>query len=43
LLISPLLPEAMKKLLQLERTGRDVGKVLQRYLFGLTAHNEKLQ
>jgi hypothetical protein len=27
-------PEAVKKLLQVERAGRDIEKVLQRYLFG---------
>jgi hypothetical protein len=31
---SPLAPEAVKKLLQVERSGRDIEKVLQRYLFG---------
>jgi hypothetical protein len=33
----------MKEMLQVERKGGDVEKVLQRYLFGLTLHNEKLQ
>jgi hypothetical protein len=36
-------PEAVKKLLQIERAGRDIGKVLQRYLFALTTHDEKFQ
>jgi hypothetical protein len=36
-------PEAVKKLLQVERPGRDIEKVLQRNLFRLTTHNEKLQ
>jgi hypothetical protein len=36
-------PEAVKKFLQVERAGRDIEKVLQRNLFGLTTHNEKLQ
>jgi len=36
-------PEAVKKLLQVEREGRDIEKVLQRYLFVLTTHDEKLQ
>jgi hypothetical protein len=35
--------EGVKKLLQVERTGRDVKKVLQRYLSTLTTHNEKLR
>jgi hypothetical protein len=39
----PLLPEAAKKMLQVERAGRDIEKVLERYLFGLTTHYEKLQ
>jgi hypothetical protein len=33
----------MKKLSPVKRAGRDVGKVLQRYLFGLTTDDEKLQ
>jgi hypothetical protein len=40
---SPFSPEAVKKLLQVERAGRDIGKVLQRYIFALTPHDEKLQ
>ncbi len=35
-------PEAVKKLLQGERAGRDIGKVLQRDLFTLTPYDEKL-
>jgi hypothetical protein len=35
--------EGVKKLLQVERAGRDIEKVLQRYLFGSTIRNEKLQ
>jgi hypothetical protein len=31
----------VKKLLQVERAGRDIEKVLQRYLFGLTTHTMK--
>jgi hypothetical protein len=43
-ILNPLTPpEAVKKLLQVERAGRDIEKVLQRYLFALTIHNEKLQ
>jgi hypothetical protein len=30
-------------MLQVERAGRDIEKVLERYLFGLTTHYEKLQ
>jgi len=41
--IPPNPPEAVKKLLQVERAGRDIGKVLQRYIFALTPHDEKLQ
>jgi hypothetical protein len=36
-------PEAVKKLLQVERAGRDIEKVLERYLFGLTTYNETLR
>jgi hypothetical protein len=36
-------PEAVKKLLQVERAGKDIGEVLQRYLFALTPHDEKFQ
>jgi hypothetical protein len=36
-------PEAVKKLFQAERVGRDIGKVLQGYLFALTPHDEKFQ
>jgi len=36
-------PEAVKRLLQVERAGGDIEKVLERYLFGLTTYNEKLQ
>jgi hypothetical protein len=43
LIPSPTSPEAVKKLLQIERAGRDIGKVLQRYLFALTTHDEKFQ
>jgi len=43
LIIPPYPPEAVKKLLQVERAGGDIKKVLERYLFGLTAYNEKLQ
>jgi len=39
----PLPPEAMKRLLQVERVGGDIEKVLERYLFGLTTYNEKLE
>jgi hypothetical protein len=39
---SPSSLEAVKKFLQVERAGRDIEKVLQRNLFGLTTHNEKL-
>ena len=35
--------EGVKKILQVERAGRDIEKVLQRYIFALTAHDEKLQ
>jgi hypothetical protein len=42
-LIPPRPPEAVKKLLQAERAGRGIGKVLQRYIFALTTHDEKLQ
>jgi hypothetical protein len=38
---SPL--EAVKKLLQAERAGRDIGKVLQRYLFALPPHDGKFK
>ncbi len=31
--------EAVKKLLQIERAGRDIGKVLQRYILTSTAHD----
>jgi len=40
---SPFSPEAVKKLLQVERVGRDIEKVLERHLFGLTTYNEKPQ
>jgi hypothetical protein len=33
--------EGVKKLSLLQRPGRDVGKVLQRYLFTLTTDDEK--
>jgi hypothetical protein len=33
----------VKKLLQVGRAGRDIGKVLQRYIFPLTTLDEKLQ
>jgi hypothetical protein len=33
----------VKKLSKVVRAGRDVGKVLQRYLFTLTTYNEKFQ
>ena len=33
--------EDVKKLLQVERAGRDIEKVLQRYIFALTALDEK--
>jgi hypothetical protein len=33
----------VKKLLQLEKAGRDIEKDLQRYILGLAAHDEKLQ
>jgi len=33
----------VKKLLQVERAGGDIEKVLERYLFGLPTHNKKLQ
>jgi hypothetical protein len=45
-------PEAVKKLFQAERAGRDIGpereaiqasKVLQRYLFALTPHDGKFK
>jgi len=36
-------PEAVKKLLQIQRAGGDIEKALQRYLIGLTPHDEKLQ
>jgi len=36
-------PGAVKKLLQVERAGRDIRKVLQRYIFPLTTLDEKLQ
>jgi len=39
----PIPPEAVKKLLQVERAGGDIEKVLERYLFGLPTHNKKLQ
>jgi hypothetical protein len=39
----PFSPEGVKKLIQVERAGRDIEKVLQRYLFALTTHDEKLQ
>jgi hypothetical protein len=39
---SPLPHEAVKKLLRVQRAGRDIEKVLQRYLFGLTTNHEKL-
>jgi len=32
----------VKKLLQIERVGKDIEKILQRYLLALTAHNDKL-
>jgi hypothetical protein len=35
--------KGVKKLLQVGRAGRDIEKVLQRYLFGQTAQDEKLQ
>jgi len=38
----PHLPEAVKKLLQGEGVGRDIEKVLQRYLFMFSTHKEKL-
>ncbi len=39
----PLYPqEAVKKLLQVERAGRDTEKVLQRDLFTFTIYDEKL-
>jgi len=34
--------EVVKKLLQLEGAGRDIEKVLQRYLLMLATHDEKL-
>jgi hypothetical protein len=34
--------EGVKKLPPVQRAGRDVGKVLQRYLFTLTTYNEQL-
>jgi hypothetical protein len=34
--------EGVKKLAPLQRAGRDVVKVLQRYLFTLTTDDEKL-
>jgi len=36
-------PGGVKKLLQVGRAGRDIGKVLQRYIFALTTLDEKLQ
>jgi len=29
-------------LFQIERVGKDIEKILQRYLIALTAHNDKL-
>jgi hypothetical protein len=40
--VNPHPPEAVKKLLQVERAGRDIEKVSQRYLFTLTICEEKL-
>jgi hypothetical protein len=37
------IPNALEAVLYPERTGRDIGKVLQRYIFTLTTFNEKLQ
>jgi hypothetical protein len=35
--------EGVKKLLQIERVGKDIEKILQRYLIiALTTHNDKL-
>jgi len=34
--------ETVKKLLRVERAGRDIEKVLQRYVFMFTAYDEKL-
>jgi hypothetical protein len=36
-------PEAVKKLLRVERVGRDIRKVFQWYLFTLTLYDEKFQ
>jgi hypothetical protein len=41
--IPPHRPEGVEKLLHVERSGRDIEKVLERYLFGLTTYNEKRQ
>jgi hypothetical protein len=37
------LREAVKKFSPVQRAGEDVGKVLQRHLFTLTAYDEKHQ